>query len=86
MDQNIIIFLACICFIFLLGRVFIVPIKTLVKLIVNSIIGGIIIYIINIIGGIYGFHIGINIVTTICIGLLGIPGAVLLIALKLIVG
>lgn len=85
MDQNIIIYLACICFIFLLGRIFIVPIKTIFKLIVNSALGGVLIYIINLIGGTYGFHIGLNLVTSICIGILGIPGAILLVALKLFI-
>ena len=86
MDQNIIIFLVCICFIFLLGRLFIVPIKTILKLVLNSVLGGVLIYIINLIGGAYGFHIGLNFVTAICVGLLGIPGAILLVVLKFLVG
>lgn len=82
MNQNVIIYLACICFIILLGRIFIVPIKTILKLIINSILGGVLIYVINTIGGTYGLHIGLNLVTAICIGILGTPGAILLIALK----
>lgn len=84
MDQNIITYLACICFIFLLGRIFIIPIKTLLKLVFNSVLGGMIIYIINIIGATYGFHVGLNFITSICIGILGIPGAILLIVLKVL--
>ena len=86
MNQNIIIFVACICFIFLIGKIFIVPIKTILKIITNSVLGGVIIYIINIIGNIYGFHLGLNIATSICVGLLGIPGAILLITLKILFG
>ncbi|MBR3162892.1 MAG: pro-sigmaK processing inhibitor BofA family protein [Clostridia bacterium] len=82
MNQNIIIYLACICLIFLLGRIFIVPIKTISKLIINSVFGGILICLINLVGGVYGFHIGLNIITAVCIGILGVPGAILLIALK----
>ena len=85
MDQNVIIYLACICFIFLLGKIFIVPIKTVLKLAINSILGGILIYIINLIGGTFGFHIGLNLITSICIGILGIPGAILLVVLKLFI-
>jgi len=73
LDQNVLTFLACICFLFLVGKIFIVPIKTVLKLILNSILGGFLIIVINIIGGVYGFHIGLNLVTAICIGLLGIP-------------
>ncbi len=85
MDTNIITFLACICFIFLFGRIFIVPIQKLIKLAINSILGGVVIYIINLVGANFGFHIGLNIITSIIIGILGLPGAVILVLIKLIV-
>lgn len=85
MDQNIITYLACICFIFIIGRLFILPIKTILKIALNSVLGGVLIWIINFIGNTYGFHIGLNFVTTICIGLLGIPGAILIIVLKFLI-
>lgn len=86
MDVNIITFLACICFIFLFGRIFIVPIRKILKLILNSILGGITIYLINLIGANFGFHIGLNIFTSLMIGVLGLPGAVCLIIIKLLIG
>lgn len=86
MDVNIITFLACICFIFLFGRIFIVPIRKILKLILNSILGGITIYLINFIGANFGFHIGLNIFTSLMIGVLGLPGAVCLIIIKLLIG
>ena len=85
MDTNIITFLACICFIFLFGKIFIVPIQKLIKLVINSILGGVVIYIINLVGANFGFHIGLNIITSIIIGILGLPGAVILVLIKLIV-
>ena len=86
MDYNILKYLACICFLFLFGRIFIVPIKKVLKLVVNSILGGAIIYIINLIGNSFNFHIGLNFFTSILIGILGIPGAVVLVILKLLIG
>lgn len=87
MDNNsIIIYIACICFLFLFGRIFILPLKSVLKLVLNSILGAIIIYIINLIGGLFAFHIGLNYVTAIFIGILGIPGAMLLIILKIFLG
>ena len=68
------------------GKVFIVPIKKILKLVVNSVLGGVVIYLINLIGGTFGFHIGLNIFTSILIGLLGLPGAVCLIIVKLFIG
>ena len=82
--ENTIIFLACICFLFIIGRIFIVPIKLIGKIIFNSILGALIILAINIIGGIWGFHIGLNFFTAIMVGILGIPGAICLIIITLL--
>lgn len=82
--NNMITFLACIIFIFIFGKLFIWPLKNILKLIINSILGGLFIYVINIIGMNFGFHIGLNLITSIIIGLLGLPGALLLITLKII--
>ena len=86
LDTNVITYLACICFLFLFGRIFIVPVKKILKLVLNSIIGGIVIIIINLVGASFGFHIGLNFFTSIVIGFLGLPGAVILIIIKLLVG
>ena len=85
MDKNIITFLASICFLFIFGKVFILPIKKIFKLVINSILGGLTIFLINLIGANFGFHIGLNIFTSIGIGLLGIPGAVCLVIVKMLV-
>ena len=84
MDVKLIsIYLACIIGIFIVGRIFIIPIKIIIKLILNSILGAIFLYIINIIGMNFNFHIGINLVTTLLTGILGIPGVFLLIFLQI---
>ena len=72
--------------IIIIGKIFIVPIKMIVKLLINSVIGVALLYIINLIGGIWGLHIGINFVTAIFVGLLGVPGAILLVIFKLFMG
>lgn len=86
MGTNTIIFLACICLLFLIGKIFIIPIKWILKLVFNSILGGILILIINEIGKIWSFHIGINVVTSLTVGILGIPGAIFLIIITLLIG
>lgn len=86
MDTNTIItYLACICFLFIFGRLFVLPIKTILKLVINSIFGGILIYVVNWVGSIFSFHIGLNFITAILVGMLGIPGAVLLVIIKLLI-
>ena len=72
-------------FLFIFGKIFVWPLKSILKLVFNSILGGILIYIINLIGMNFGFHIGLNILTSAVVGILGIPGAILLIVLKIIV-
>lgn len=86
MDTNLITYLACICFLFIFGKIFIVPISKILKLVVNSILGGVTIFLINLIGSTFGFHIGLNIFTSIIVGLLGLPGAICLIIVKLLIG
>lgn len=86
MDMNsIIIYLACLIVLFIVGKIFYLPMKKIIKLLINSVLGGVLIYIINIVGGSFNFHIGLNIGTAIFAGILGVPGVVCLIILKLII-
>ena len=83
--NSIIAFIACLFFLFIFGKIFIVPLRTILKFIMNSVIGGIIIFLINLVGEFLNFHIGLNIITSIIVGLLGIPGSILIILIKLLV-
>ena len=83
---NVLIVGGCALAIFIIGKIFLFPIKKILKLVINTIIGGVIIYIINLIGASFGFHIGLNVITSLVVGILGIPGAILLVILKLIIG
>ena len=84
--NSIITYIACIFFLFLFGRIFIIPIKIIFKLIINSILGGLTIFIINIIGSFLNFHIGLNLITSIFVGILGIPGVIVVICIKILLG
>ena len=86
MNGNIIAFLASICVIFIIGRLFLFPLKKILKLLLNSVIGGILLYVLNLIGGTFNFYIGINIVTCIIVGILGIPGIICLTIVKILIG
>ncbi len=83
---NILIVIGCALAIFIVGKIFLFPIKKILKLVFNTVTGGAIIYIINLVGANFGLHIGLNIITSLVVGILGIPGAILLIVLKLIIG
>lgn len=67
MNINVLIVISCICILFLLGKIFIIPIKKILKLVFNSVLGGILIWLINLIGGVWGFHIGLNVFTSVLV-------------------
>ena len=85
MDTNLLTYLATICFLFIFGKIFFVPLNKILKLIINSILGGLVIYLINLVGNMFEFHIGLNIFTSIMVGILGLPGAICLIIVKLLI-
>ena len=78
-------YVACLIGIVIIGKIFIVPIKIIFKLMLNSLLGVILLYVINLVGLIWGLHIGINFITAIIVGLLGIPGAILLTILAIFI-
>ena len=84
MDTKIVLtFIACVAIIFIFGKSFILPIRIAIKLIINACLGMLLIFIINLIGNSFSFHIGLNILNAIIVGILGIPGASLLVILKI---
>lgn len=65
--------------IFLVGKIFVWPLKLILKLAVSSLIGGLLILIVNLLAGIWGLVlIPLNIMTAFIVGVLGLPGAILL--------
>lgn len=87
LDWNVLLAFAFgLLILYLLARILYFPLKWLARLIGNAIIGGIILYIFNFIGGFWGLNIGINVITALIVGILGIPGVVLLLVLQWIFG
>ena len=62
--------------------IFLKPIKFVLKLILNSAVGMGIIALVNLIGSGAGIHIGLNPVTAIVVGSLGVPGVILVLLLQ----
>ena len=69
-----------------LCRIFFKPLKGIFMLALNSLLGGVGLYIFNWIFAPLGFTIGLNVVTAAVCGLFGLPGLVLLALLKLLFG
>jgi inhibitor of the pro-sigma K processing machinery len=60
-------------------------VKILKKLLVNTVLGAVLLAVINFIGIYFSFNIALNIYSALIIGVLGVPGLVLLIFLKFMV-
>jgi len=65
---------------------FLRPLKVVMKLVLNTLLGALALLLANLIGGLAGFHIAFNVYTAFIVGVLGIPGFVLLVILKLLFG
>ena len=82
--STIVAFAVGIILLYVLGLLLVIPIKIIIKLMINGVIGGITLFLVNIVGGIFGLSIGINPVTALIAGFLGFPGVVILLILQLI--
>jgi inhibitor of the pro-sigma K processing machinery len=70
-----------ILLLFLVGTPF-KPLKILGRFSIKLIVGAVILYIVNIVGGKFGMHIPINPSTTLVSGILGLPGIAALIVIQ----
>ena len=75
-------YVGAILLIFIFGRILVVPFKVLIKLALNSLLGGAAIFIINAIGEQWDLFIPLNVLNALIVGVLGLPGAILLLILQ----
>ena len=61
-----------------------VNVRRLIELIINIILGIVILWLLNKFGGSLGISIPINIITALVVGILGVPGVIILLLLNLI--
>ncbi len=78
------IILAAAVVILLAKFVFHVNLKRIIELIINVILGIIVLWLINKFGAPAGINIPINIITGLVVGVLGLPGVIILLLLNLI--
>ncbi len=63
---------------FLLGKTLLIPLKIVFKLVVNSLLGGILLMLFNAVGSSVGLIIPLNLVNAVTAGVLGVPGVIML--------
>ncbi|HZJ83429.1 MAG TPA: pro-sigmaK processing inhibitor BofA family protein [Clostridia bacterium] len=69
---------------YLVGWLLLVPLKMILKFIYNGILGGIILWVLNLVGNLIHVTIAINPITALIVGFLGVPGVILILLLQLI--
>ena len=79
-------YVLCIGLVLFLCLIFLKPIKSFLLFGVQSLFGGVGLYIVNYALGLVGISVGVNIATASVCGVLGIPGMILLILLKIVTG
>ncbi|NLX77636.1 MAG: pro-sigmaK processing inhibitor BofA [Clostridiaceae bacterium] len=73
---------AGIAIVLFFGKALKVPLKIALKLLFNSLLGGMAIIVINYLGNFVDFYIPLNFFSALIVGTLGLPGVILLIILK----
>ena len=70
--------------IYLTGYLLLAPMKLMWRLAAGSVLGALMLMLVNLIGSIFDFSVAINPFTAMAVGFLGLPGAVLIIVLQLL--
>lgn len=68
----------------LLLKILTEPIKLVFKLLINAGLGFIILFIVNFFGGFFDFSLGISFMNALVAGVLGVPGVIILVLIKLL--
>lgn len=77
-------FLVGLVILFIVLKLLTLPMKLIIKLLINGVVGGIIIFVVNLIGVSFGFTINLTWITALIVGILGVPGVVIVAILQFI--
>ena len=82
--MSILAFGAGILILYILCKILTVPLRIIWKLLVNAVIGIVVLFLFNLLGGLVGLSIPINAVNALITGFLGVPGVILILILRII--
>ena len=85
LNQKIIAALLAGFFIIALLRVFSAPLKLAVKLLVNTLLGFLALWAVNLTAGVTGIALVVNVFNALVIGILGLPGFLLLLLVQWVI-
>ena len=73
--------LALLC---VIGYLLLVPMRLMWRLLAGGVMGALALGLVNLLGGLLGFSVEINPFTAMAVGFLGLPGAALVVALRML--
>jgi inhibitor of the pro-sigma K processing machinery len=82
--ESIITFVVAVCILYVVLKLIKIPIEILMKLIINAVVGGITLVLVNLFGSVIGIQLDINIISSLIAGIFGFPGVVFLIIFTLL--
>ena len=74
-------FLIAMIVLYVILRLIALPMRLIIKLLLNALIGGVVLFLINLIGEQFGFTLEINWITSLIVGFFGIPGVIIVVLL-----
>ncbi|MGL5615927.1 MAG: pro-sigmaK processing inhibitor BofA family protein [Sarcina sp.] len=81
--EDLILLVGAVCVGLILFKILLGSMKKVIGLVINGIVGVILLSIFNYFGAMFGVVIGINLLTALIAGILGVPGVILMVLFKL---
>ena len=80
--ETIAIIVIAVIAVFFIFMLLTAPIRFAAKMLINALVGFVVLFLLNFVGGIVGLSLGINWFNALVVGIFGAPGVVLLLLLK----
>lgn len=78
-------FIIALIILYIVLKIIALPVKIIIKLMVNAFVGGVVLFLINLVGASLGFALNITWLTSLIVGIFGVPGVVLVILLQILI-
>ena len=77
-------FLVALIVLYIVLKIIAAPVKIIIKLMINAFVGGVVLFLINLVGASFGFALIITWLTSLIVGIFGVPGVVFVILLQIV--
>ncbi len=81
--SSVLMFILAALVIFALIKILSAPIRLIFKLLINTAVGFVLLFLVNLIGSYFDFSLEMNLVNALITGIIGIPGVIVLIFIRL---